>query len=227
MDNQPNQQRIRLVLLDNHVLVREGLARLLASERDFELLAECSTPSEALKSLSASEVDVLLVDVGMAGEVIACARKAKYQGRFLVVAREIDATASAFVLKCGASGIFVESDSSSRLIHAIRRVANGEAWVDQKLIQLFAERYPQQEDRWPGGLTLTEREQTALSGVVDGLSNKKIGDLMGLSESMIKAILQRLFSKAGVRTRTQLVRVALAGQANTISVASRGRGRGL
>jgi DNA-binding NarL/FixJ family response regulator len=210
MGRQPNQ-RIRLALLDDHALVRESLARLLASERDFELLAECSTPSEALRSLSASGVDVLLVDVGMAREFIPSARTAGYRGRSLVVAREIDATASALVLKCGASGIFVESDSSSRLIQAIRRVASGEAWVDQKLIQLLAERYPQYDDRSWGSLALNEREQTVLNSVVDGLSNRKIGDRMGLSESAIKAILQQLFGKTGVRTRSQLVRIALAG----------------
>jgi DNA-binding NarL/FixJ family response regulator len=224
MGRQPNQQRVRLVLLDGHVLVRESLARLLSSERDFELLAECSTPAEALKSLNASKVDVLLVDLGMAREFIPCARKARYQGKSLVVAREIDATASALVLKCGASGIFVESDSSSRLIEAIRRVANGEAWVDRKVIQLLAEGYPQYENRWSG--SPTQREQTVLNGVVDGLSNRTIGNQMGLSESTIKAILQQLFNKAGVRTRSQLVRIALAGPPATSADATREDNRG-
>jgi DNA-binding NarL/FixJ family response regulator len=205
----PRRQRIRLLLLHDHALFRESLARLLASERDFELLSECSTPSEALRSLKASKVDVLLVDLGMARDFIPCARRARYHGKSLVVAREIDVTASALVLKCGASGIFVESDSSSRLIQAIRRVANGEVWVDQRVIQLLAERFPQYEDRWWGGLT--ERERTVLNGVVDGFSNRKIGTQIGVSESTIKAAVQQLFNKAGVRTRSQLVRIALAG----------------
>jgi DNA-binding NarL/FixJ family response regulator len=209
MTERPDRELIRFILLDDHALLRESLARLLASEQEFELVAECATPSEALKSLKAKKVDVLLVDLGMAKEFIPCARKVGYQGKSLVIAREIDATASALVLKCGASGIFAESDSSSRLIQAIRRVANGEAWVDQKVIHLLAERYPQYEDRWWGGLT--EREQTVLNGVVDGLSNRRIGNQMGLSESTIKNALQQLFTKADVRTRSQLVRIALAG----------------
>jgi len=203
--------RIRLVLLDDRVLFRESLAQLLASAQDLELLASCSTPSEALRSLKASKVDVLLVDSSMAREFIPSARKIRRQTKSLVVAREIDATASALVLKCGASGIFVESDSSSRLLQAIRRVANGEVWVDRETIQLLAERYPHYEDGWGRGLT--DREQIVLNGVVDGLANRKIGDQMGLSESTIKATLQQLFNKAGVRTRSQLVRMALAGPA--------------
>ncbi len=86
-------------------------------------------------------------------------------------------------------------------------MAHGEAWLDQKVIQLLAERYPHYEDRWFG--TLRERERSVLQGIVDGLSNRKIGAQIGVSESTIKAILQSLFSKAGVRTRSQLVRIAL------------------
>jgi len=202
----PEQPRIRLILLDHHLLFRESLARLLTSEHDFELVAECTTSSEALKTLKISAVDVILVDIGIAKEFISCARKSRYAGKFLAIARDADARGSAKVLRCGASGIFLDSDSSAWLIQAIRLVANGEAWVDHKVIQLLAERYPHYEDRWLG--TLSEREQSVLLGVVDGLSNRKIGDRIGVSESTIKATLQRLFKKASVRTRSQLVRIA-------------------
>jgi two-component system nitrate/nitrite response regulator NarL len=206
---QPNQQRIRLVLLDDHALLRESLARLLASEHEFELVAECATPAEALEVLRDTEVDVMLVDFGIAGEFLSCARKAGYHGKSLVVTREIDARGSASVLSCGASGVFLESEGWARLMQAIRLVASGEAWVDQKVIQLLANRYPHYEDRWWG--TLTQREQTVLKGIVDGLSNRKIGIQMGVSESTIKGTLQQLFTKARVRTRSQLVRMALEG----------------
>jgi DNA-binding NarL/FixJ family response regulator len=208
---QTGNGRIRLVLLDDHLLFRESLARLLASELDFELVAECATSTEALKSLRRSKADVILVDIGIAKEFIPWAQKVRYPGKCLVIAREVDATGSAIVLKYGASGIFLASDSSSRLMQAIRLVASGEAWVDQKVLQLLAERYPHFETKWRGNLT--ERERTVLHGVVDGLSNRKIGNQIGVSESTIKATLQHLFKKAGVRTRSQLVRIALEGPA--------------
>jgi DNA-binding NarL/FixJ family response regulator len=201
--------RIRLVLLDDHLLFRESLARLLATQHDFELVAECTTSPEALKSLKKTGVDVILVDVGIAKEFIPSAQKARYAGKSLVIAREADATDSAMVLRQGASGIFVASDSANRLMQAIRLVASGEAWVDQKVLQLLAERYPRYEVRWQG--KLTEREQTVLQAVVEGLSNRKIGVQIGVSESTIKATLQHLFRKFGVRTRSQLVRIALEG----------------
>jgi len=206
---QPGLSRIRIILLDDNLLFRESLAGLLAAEQDFELVAECATPVEALKSLRQSAVDVILVDIAIAKDFIPWARKVHYSGKSLVIARQLDATGSATVLKYGASGVFLASDSFSRLKQAIRLVASGEAWVDHKVVQLLAERYPHFEARWQGNLT--QREQAVLHGVVDGLSNKKIGDQIGVSESTIKAALQHLFKKAGVRTRSQLVRIALEG----------------
>ncbi|HTW66468.1 MAG TPA: response regulator transcription factor [Bryobacteraceae bacterium] len=201
--------RIRLVLLDDHLLFRESLARLLSTEDDFELVAEYTTPSEALKNLKRPGVDVVLADIGIANEFLPWFQKLRHPGKCLVIARELHAAGSALVLKCGAAGIFLASDSASRLMQAIRLVASGEAWVDQKVVQLLAERYPHFEARWPANLT--EREQAVLRGVVDGLSNKKIGGQIGVSESTIKAAVQQLFKKAGVRTRSQLVRIALEG----------------
>jgi DNA-binding NarL/FixJ family response regulator len=202
--SEDGRTRIRIVLLDEHLLFRESLARLLA---DFEVVAQCATSPDALKTVKGAEVDVVLVDLDIAKEFIHSAQKARFRGKSLVVARTADPTDSATVLKFGASGIFLESDTSSRLMQAIRLVANGEAWVDQKVIQLLADRYPHYDGRLRGNLT--DREQTVLDGVMDGLSNRKIGGQLGVSESSIKATLQQLFTKAGVRTRSQLVRIAL------------------
>jgi DNA-binding NarL/FixJ family response regulator len=100
--------RVRLLLLDDHLLLRESLARLLASEQDLELVAECTTPAEALKSIKGARVDVVLVDIGVAKVFIPSARKARYSGKYLVIARDTDVQGSAIVLKCGASGIFLD-----------------------------------------------------------------------------------------------------------------------
>jgi DNA-binding NarL/FixJ family response regulator len=207
MSDVTNQPPIRLVLLDDHLLFRESLAQLLGAHDGFELVAEFTTISEALKSLRGSGVDVILVDIGIAKEFISCAKKARFPGRFLAIAREVDAKDSAVVLRCGASGIFLDSDSSAWLIQAIRLVANGEAWVDHKVMRLIAAGYSAKEARWFD--TLTEREDTVLKGVIEGLSNRKIGVRVGISESRIKTTLHRLYTKASVRTRSQLVRTAL------------------
>ena len=210
--NEPSDpRRTRLTLLDSHGLFRESLGHLLSSEPDLEVVGQCSRCAEALELLATQAVDLTLLEFGNGAErceeFISAARQAGYQGRFLLVTAGIDPARSAAALRLGASGIFLKCNSSSRLLQAIRLVASGEAWVDPKVIQLIAERYPRHEE---GGLgSLTEREQVVLQGVLDGFTNKRIGSQVGVSESSIKATLQQLFDKAGVRTRSQLVRAVL------------------
>lgn len=214
---------IRIVLLDAHGLFRTSLARCLASETGFEIAGECGTSAEALEILSRSTVDIILLDFDLdienaEKEFISTARGAGYQGNFLVVAGAPDARNSALALKHGASGIFLKSDPPDRLVQAIRLVADGGVWVDPKVIQLLADQLidgaPPWQDQEMAGV-LEDRERTVLLGILAGLSNKKIGVNMGLSESSVKNVVQRLFTKAGVRTRSQLVRVALEGSLGT------------
>ncbi len=207
-------QRIRLLLVDDHPLFREGLARLLASEPDFEMVAQCSTSAEALQLLGRSEVDVVLLDFDLGekqgNHFISSARQSGYAGKILMVTAGMNATESSVALKLGASGIVLKHSSPSTLANAIRLVANGETWIDQKVIQQMADRFLQGDQQ---GLprTLTEREDQVLRGVFEGLANKEIAAKIGVSESSVKATLQQLFDKTGVRTRSQLVRIALEG----------------
>ena len=206
----------RLALLDSHELFRESLGHLLAAEPDLEVVGQCSTSAEALELLSCTSVDLVLLELSIGtergDEFISAARRAGYEGKFLLVTAGIDPARSAAALKLGASGVFLKCNSSSRLMQAIRLIAIGETSVDRRVIQLIADRYPEPDNRCPGSLTwLTEREQTVLKFVADGLTNKNIGRQIGVSESAIKATLQQLFDKAGVRTRSQLVRAAFDG----------------
>jgi two-component system, NarL family, nitrate/nitrite response regulator NarL len=213
-----DNNRIRLVLLDDHGLFRASLARLLASENGLEVIGECASSAEALEMLGASPVDIVLLgfDFGPehANDFISTARKAGYQGRFLIIAGAVDGERSAMALKFGASGIFLKSEGAGRLIQAIRVIASGALWIDQKIIQLLADQclnHPRRADQRLGG-ALEDREQKVLVGILGGLTNRKIAAGMGVSESIVKNILQRLFSRTGVRTRSQLVRMALEGR---------------
>jgi DNA-binding NarL/FixJ family response regulator len=117
---------------------------------------------------------------------------------------------SSAALHAGASGIFLKHNSPSALANAIRQVAGGDLWVDQKLIQQMADRFPKGEEQ-SVHQPLTKREQTVLRGLFEGLTNKEIATQIGVSEGAVKATLQQLFQKTNVRTRSQLVRIALEG----------------
>jgi two-component system nitrate/nitrite response regulator NarL len=218
MNDQTQKSRIRLLLLDDRGLFRASLGRFLASEPGIEVAGECGTSAEALEVLNGSTVDLVLLDFDLGAEdgndFISAARQAGYEGRFLIVAGSADLQNSAIALKLGASGIFLKSETPDRLVQAIRLVGSGGIWIDQKIIQLVADQlinlYPRLEDQ-KSFAPLEERERNVLLGILGGLTNRKIGDNMGLPESSVKNIVQRLFSKAGVKTRGQLVRVALEG----------------
>ena len=218
MNEQAREDRTRLILLDDQALFRASLGRLLASEPGLEVAGECGNSAEALAILGASRVDVILLDFEHAIEsgdgFMFAARRHGYEGRFLILAGSADARNSAMAIRLGASGIFLKSEPPDRLMRAITLVANGAVWLDQRIIRLLADqsvdRFPQSDDRGSANL-LTEREQKVLLGILGGLTNQKIGCNLSISVGSVKTSVQQLFRKAGVRTRSQLVRVALEG----------------
>ncbi len=233
MKQQAEDNRIRLVLLDELLLFRTSLGRFLASQPDFEVAGECGDANEAIEIMRASPVDVVLLELHLAGKpsyaFITAARDAGYRGGFLIVTGAAGARESAAAFKSGASGIFLKSDASERLMQAVRLVAAGAVWIDPKVIRVMADRLfdlvPESED--DPALRLTDRERVVLEGIVGGLTNRKIGVNLGLSESAVKASVQHLFRRAGVRTRSQIVRAALEGHLDRTHSAASGRSAAL
>ena len=222
MNEQAQENRIRLMLLDDQALFRASLGRLLASEPGLEVAGECGNAVEALGILSASRVDVILLDLDHAIEggdgFMSLARCNGYEGRFLILTGAADARNSAMAIRLGASGIFLKSEPPDRLMRAITDVANGSVWLDQRIVRLLADqsvdRFPPRDDRGSASV-LTEREQKVLLGILAGLTNQKIGSNLSISVGSVKTSVQQLFHKAGVRTRSQLVRAALEGSLAT------------
>jgi two-component system, NarL family, nitrate/nitrite response regulator NarL len=212
--SQTTMERTKLLLLIDFVLVRESLSRQLALEPDLQVVAEGGTPAEGLEALRHSPADVVLLDLDPASDgaaqFISSARQTGYAGKILVIASGTVAQRLLPPLRAGASGIFLKHNSYDSLLSAVRLLANGQAWVDPAVMQLLAESIVDRETPDLRRL-LTERELKILNGVIDGLSNKNIAGRIGASEGAVKAVLRQIFEKAGVRTRSQLVRVALSG----------------
>ena len=205
-------ERIRLLLVDDHILFRDGLSRLLALEPDLEVVGGCGTVAEALDTVGRNPVDIVLLDYDLGEDhgshFISSARRSGYTGKVLMVTAGMTANESSAALHLGASGIFLKHNSPGTLAKAVRLIMGGEMWVDPKVIQLMADRVDQREEERVSPL-LTEREQQVLRGIFEGLSNKEIGVRLGVTDGAVKATLQHLFQKTGVRTRSQLVRIAL------------------
>jgi DNA-binding NarL/FixJ family response regulator len=207
-------ERIRLLLVDDHILFRDGLSRLLALEPDLQVVTCCGTAAEALDTVGREAVDIVLLDYDLGEDhgshFLSSARRAGYTGKVLMVTAGMTAKESSTALHLGASGIFLKHNSPGTLAKAVRLIMGGEIWVDPKVIQLMADRVDQREEERVSPL-LTEREQQVLRGIFEGLTNKEIGAQLGVTDGAVKATLQQLFQKTGVRTRSQLVRIALEG----------------
>jgi len=205
-------ERTRLLLVDDHVLFREGLSRLLASEPGLEIAGSCGTAAEALEVLKQTSVDLILLDFDLGGDhvsqLISSARRQGFEGKILMVTAGMSANESSVAIQLGASGIFLKQNSPATLTRAIRMIVAGEAWVDEKVMRLLAAAVDENDDQ-SSAKVLTTREQQVLQGVFEGLTNKEIAAQLGVTESAVKATLQQLFQKTGVRTRSQLVRIAL------------------
>lgn len=208
---QQKVRTIRLLLLDDHILFREGLRRLLISEPDFETVAECGTPADALGTLPQTPVDVVLLDFDLEDDTgtrfLTAAFAAGYKGKVLMVTAGMSPPDISAAWKLGISGIFLKHSSPSMLLEAIRTVAAGGKWIDSKLGSGAAPAGQARESTAKDHLT--PREQQVLRSVFEGLTNKEIAHNIGVSQSSVKATLQQLFEKTGVRTRGQLVRIAI------------------
>ncbi len=205
------ERRIEIMLVDDHALFRESVARLLTTEPGFRVAAHCNSIEEALAALQKTHVDIVLLDFdlgqGDGGEFMRLARQQGFSGKVLVVTAGVEKEQAAELIRSGISGIFMKRDSAALLIEGIRDVLAGKVWFDRELLQeAMSSAGDRQETK---AERFTDREQQVLSGVFEGLVNKEIAERIGVSESSVKATLQQLFTKTGVRTRSQLVRIAL------------------
>jgi DNA-binding NarL/FixJ family response regulator len=202
---------IKILLVDDHALFREGLARLLEAEGDFELTGQCATVREAVTCVKNSPVDVVLLDFDLGNErgtpFLTQAREAGFQGPVVILTAGVSDAEARELLARGAAGIFLKHSSPGLLSKCVRRVLEGEVWLEPVHVRALAQSKDALEES--SRPRLTDRERQVLRGILEGLANKEIGNRLQCSESAVKGILQQLFHKTGVRTRSQLVRIAL------------------
>jgi two-component system, NarL family, nitrate/nitrite response regulator NarL len=209
----PRQKTIRLLVVDDHELFRESVARLLQAEPGFEVAAHCGTGTEALRFLQSPEdIDVVLLDLDLGqekgGQFLDALRKTSFGGKVLLVTAGVGESELPDLIRKGISGVFLKHGSPASLVRGIKDTFEGRVLFDQQMLRSAFE-HSGSEKVETGRAGLTEREREVLSLVFEGFANKQIADKLGVSESAVKASLQQLFAKTGVRTRSQLVRVAL------------------
>jgi two-component system, NarL family, nitrate/nitrite response regulator NarL len=203
---------IRLLLLDDHALFRESVARLLRAEPGFEVVADCSAGTDALRIIKSQEIDIVLLDLDLGEErgtdFLESLRAERFKGKVLLVTAGVNESDIPGFIRKGISGVFMKHGYPAELIQGIRETMEGKVLFRQDLLRKALESAAEPSSQQTA-VRFTERERRVLSFVFEGLANKQISDRLQISESAVKACLQQLFAKTGVRTRSQLVRIAL------------------
>jgi two-component system, NarL family, nitrate/nitrite response regulator NarL len=206
-------QEIRILLVDDHSLFRDSLSRLLQTEPGFHMVGSCGSVVEALPIIAKESPDIILLDYDLGEEQGTTAldeiRKHGFKGRVLMVTAGMSDAATVRVLETGSEGIFLKHSSPAQLVEAIRRMVAGEPWLDPRAMRSLIAGAAGKSEEQRSSQILTARERSVLKGVFEGLTNKEIAAQLQVSEGSIKAVMQQLFDKTGVRTRSQLVRIAL------------------
>lgn len=205
--------RIRIALVDDHAMVRQGLRMLLEADPELEVVGEASDRAGAVTLVAGSAPDIVFVDLMLGGDdgldVIADLR-ARYPGtRVLVLTGNREPRVHRSALQLGASGIVEKEAAPEVLLKAIRRVSEGEAWVDRRMTAVLLEGIsspsaPVSPERSRiQSLSARETELVALIG--EGLSNKGIADRLSISEITVRHHLSSIYRKLQLRDRLELL----------------------
>jgi DNA-binding NarL/FixJ family response regulator len=204
-------REVRILLLNDQSLFREGLGRLLRDQPGFQIIGSCASTREALAALECEPADIVLIDCDADGDhgldFVEELKKLGFDGHVLMVAARMGGGAILRALERGTSGVFMRQRPLSELVKAIHTVVNGELWLDPEAMKAMVDAVRSGEQRtWQ---KLSMRERTVLKAVVEGLTNHQIALKLQIPQSCVKYVIRRLFEKTGVKTRSQLVRIAL------------------
>jgi DNA-binding NarL/FixJ family response regulator len=206
---------IKIVVADDHQVVRSGFAALLGSQPDFTVVGTASDGAEAVRASRELHPDVVLMDVRMPGtDGIEATRQlagSPQGGPRILILTTFDLDEYVYDALCaGASGFLLKDVTAERLFDAVRVVAAGDALlapaVTRRLISEFARLRPRQDAAPPAALdSLTARETQVLRLVAEGLSNPEIAGRLAVTEETVKTHVSRVLTKLGLRDRTQAV----------------------
>jgi len=206
---------IRILIVDDHVMLRSGLRMLIEAHRDMRVVGEAGDILQAITEAKKTTPDVVILDLSMPGgagvagveRLLAAAPGA----RILVLTMHDDPAYVRSALALGASGYVVKSAADSELISAIRAVHGGRLFVDMKgtgTLDSLLNKQPRVPEASPID-TLSEREREVLSDVARGYTSKQTADRIGLSVKTVESYRARMMHKLGLKTRADMVRLAV------------------
>jgi DNA-binding NarL/FixJ family response regulator len=206
--------KIRVLLADDHAILREGVRALLALCDDIEVVGEAVDGRSAVEATRSLDPDVVVMDIAMPGlgglEATLEIKKAGLRSKILVLSQYDEREYVRRLLKAGVSGYLLKKSAGGELANAIRAVHRGGLVLDPEVARIAME---DAGPAAPGGSdpyeTLTDREKQVLKLVAEGLANKEVAEVLGISVKTAMSHREKVMEKLGVHNRTELVRFAL------------------
>jgi two-component system nitrate/nitrite response regulator NarL len=211
---------IRIVIADDHPIFRDGLRKLLSTERDLEVVGEAKDGDETMELVREKEPDILLLDLRMPGRdglwVLQRLKHTATKTRVIVLTASEDKNEFVQAMKHGCAGIVLKQTATDLLYKSIRKVYSGEIWLDSHTTAAVMRQFAT-PPRTPAGLERGPRERTPLSQrereivalVAQGFKNKEIAERIFISEQTVKNHLHNIFDKLGVSDRLELALYAI------------------
>ena len=199
--------KVRVYLLDDHEVVREGLRALLESHEDIEVVGDSGSAVEAAHRIPALRPDVAVLDArlpdGSGIEVCRTVRAVDPNIRGLILTSYDDDEALFAAIMAGASGYVLKQIRGADLVNAVRQVAAGNSLIDPSMTATVLERVRHPQASVPELAELTEQELKVLTLIAEGLTNRQIGEQMFLAEKTVKNYVSSILAKLGLERRTQ------------------------
>ncbi len=204
---------IKVLLVDDHALFRQGLRELLAKAPDMRVAAEAGSYAQAIEMLRANDISVVVADLSMPGrdgiDLISYIKTSKPDVAILVLTMHEDSEYAARALRGGASGYMTKASTSEDLISAIRRIATGRSYVSPSVSEQLMVRFTRSDSETPPHTTLSHREFRIFELLVQCQTTTRIARELSLSVKTVSTHKARLLKKMGLQHQGELVRYAI------------------
>src|SRR5512139_1032978 len=204
---EPSEDTIRVFLMDDHEVVRRGVAALLSAEPDIEIVGEADSAAQALARIPAVRPHVAVLDVRVPdGDGVSVCREVRSQMpevACLMLTSFSDEEALFNAVMAGAAGYVLKQIHGSDLVGAVRTVASGQSLLDPRSTAQMLQRLRERETRKDPLAALSDQERQILELIGEGLTNRQIGERMFLAEKTVKNYVSNLFAKLNMSRRTQ------------------------